>query len=52
MGINKYVTETSEKTHIESIGERSKVKLVAKVRPRQTSNSTLSLVFIPFRERK
>ena len=51
-GINKYVTEMSEETHVESIGERSTGKLVAKARPQQTSNSTLSLVSIPYLERK
>ena len=51
-GINKYVTEMSEETHVESIGERSTGKLVAKARPQQTSNSTLSLVSIPYVERK
>ena len=43
-GINKYVTETSEETHFESIGEKSAGKLVAKARPRHPSNSTLHLV--------
>ena len=33
--INKYVTEMSEETHIEYIGE-STVKPVAKARPKQT----------------
>ena len=42
----------SDKTHVESIGEKSTGKLVAKARPRQTSNSTLSLVSVPYRERK
>ena len=46
-GINKYVTEMSEKTHVESIGEKSTGKLVAKARPQQTSDSTLSPVSIP-----
>ena len=46
-GINKYVTETSEETHVESIGEKSTEKLVAKARPQQTSDSTLSPVSIP-----
>ena len=32
-GINKYVTEMSEETHVESIGEKSTRKLVAKARP-------------------
>ena len=47
-GINKYVTEMSEETHVESIGEKSTVKLVAKARPEQTSDSTLSPVCIPY----
>ena len=51
-GINKYVAETSEEIHIESVGEKSTGKLVAKARPRQTSNLTLSPVSIPYRERK
>ena len=51
-GINKYVTEMSDETHVESIGEKSTGKPGAKARPRQTSNSTLSLVLIPYRERK
>ena len=38
-GINKYVTEMSEETHVESIGEKSTGKPVAKARPQQTSNS-------------
>ena len=48
-GIKKYVTET---THVEKIGEKCTGKLVAKARPRQTSNSTLSPVCIPYHERK
>ena len=43
-GIKKYVMETSKETHVENIGEKSTGKLVAKARPRQTSNSTLSPV--------
>ena len=50
--INKYVTETVEETHFENIGERSTRKPVAKARHQQTSNSTLSLVSIPYHERK
>ena len=42
----------SEETHVESIGEKSTGKLVAKARPQQTSNSTLSSVSNPFHERK
>ena len=51
-GINKFVMEASEEAHVESIGERSAGKPVAKARPRQTSNSMLSPVPIPQRERK
>ena len=51
-GINKYVTEMSEETHVESIVETSTGKLVTKARPQQTSNSTLSLVSSPYHERK
>ena len=51
-GINTYVTEMSEETHVESIGDNSTGKLVAKARPQQTSNSTLSSVSIPYHERK
>ena len=51
-GIHKYVTEMSEETHVESIGEKSTGKLVAQARPQQTSNSTLSSVSIPYYERK
>ena len=51
-GINKYMTEMSEETHVESIGEKSTGKLLAMARSRQTSNSTLSLVSIPYHERK
>ena len=51
-GINKYVTETSEEIHVASVGEKSTGKFVAKAKPRQTSNLTLSLVSIPYRERK
>ena len=41
-----------EETQVESNGERSTWKLVAKARPQQTSNSTLSSVSIPYLERK
>ena len=51
-GINKFVTETSEEIHVGSVGEKSTGKLVAKARPRQRSNLTLSLVSVPYRERK
>ena len=51
-GINKYVTETSEETHVESIGEKSAGKLVAKTRPEQTSDSTLSPECVRYLERK
>ena len=50
--INKYVTEMSEETHVESIVEKSTGQPVAKARPPQTSNSTLSPVSIPYLERK
>ena len=42
-GINKYVTETSEETHIESIGESTR-KLVAEARPQRTSK--FNVVFL------
>ena len=51
-GINQYVTEMSEETRVESIGESSTGKPVAKARPQQTSNSTLSSVSSPYAERK
>ena len=51
-GINKYVTETSEEIPVASVGSRSTGKLVAKGKPRQTSNLTMSPVSIPYRERK
>ena len=51
-GINKFVTETSEEILVASVGGKSTGKLVAKARPRQTSNLTLSLVSIPHRERQ
>ena len=37
-GINKYVTETSEEIHVESVGKKGTGKPVAKARPRQTSS--------------
>ena len=40
----------SEETHVDSIGEKSTGKPVAKARPQQTSNSTLSST--PYHERK
>ena len=46
------MTETSEEIHVASVGEKSTGKLGAKVRPRQTSNLTLSPVSVPHRERK
>ena len=46
-----YVTETLEEIHFENIVQKSTGKPVAKARPRQTSNSTLSPVSIPYRER-
>ena len=51
-GINKYDTETSDEIHVASVGEKSTGKLVAKPTPRQTSNLTMYLVSIPYRERK
>ena len=50
-GISKYVTATSEENHVESIVEKSPGKFSSKARPRQTSNSMLSPVPIPCRER-
>ena len=52
-GMNKYVTEMSEETHIEYIGE-SAGKPVAKARPKQTPSSMLSstTVPVPYHERK
>ena len=44
-GINNYVTEMSEETHVESNGEKSTGKPVPKARPQQTSNSTVSRVY-------
>ena len=46
-GINKYATDMSEETRVESIGEKSTGKPVAKARPQQTSNSPLCSVSIP-----
>ena len=51
-GIKKYVTEMSEETHVERIGESSTGKLVVKARPQQTPNLSLSPVSIPYFERK
>ena len=51
-GINKYVTEMSDETHVASVGEKSTGKPVAKAEPRQISNLTLSPVSIPCRERQ
>ena len=45
-GINKYVTEMSEETHIKDIGESTE-KPVAKARPKQTPSSMLSSSTIP-----
>ena len=41
---DQHVTETSEQIHVASVGEKSTGNLVAKARPRQTSNLTLSLL--------
>ena len=51
-GINKYVTETSDKIPVASVGDRITGKPVAKPRPRPTPTLTLSPVSIPYRERK
>ena len=51
-GINKYVTETSEEISVGNVENWGTGKLVAKARPRQTPTLTLSLVSIPYRERK
>ena len=48
---DKTCSEMSDETHVENIGEKSTGKLVAKARPRQTSNSTLSLLSFLYRER-
>ena len=45
-GTNKYVTDMSEETHIEDMGE-STGKPVAKARPKQTPSSMLSSTTIP-----
>ena len=50
--VSGIVTEMSEGTLVESVGEKSTGKPVAKERPQQTSNSTLSPVSIPYLERK
>ena len=49
----KYVTEMSEETHIEDIGE-SKRRTVAKARPKQTPSSMLSsaTILVPYHDRK
>ena len=53
-GINKYVTETSGKEEIlvASVGDKSTAKLVPKARLRRTPTFTLSLVSVPYHERK
>ena len=51
-GINKYVTATSEEIPVASVGDRGTGKPVAKTTPRPTPTFTLSLVSIPYRERK
>ena len=52
-GINKYVTEMSEETHIEDIGEGTG-KPVVKARPKQTPSPLLSssTIPVPYHERK
>ena len=52
IGINKYVTDTSEEIPAASVGERSTGQPVAKARTRPTPTLTLSPVSIPRRERK
>ena len=44
--------EMSEEAHVEVAGEKSTGEPVAKARPQQTSNSTLSCVSVPYHERK
>ena len=51
-GISKHVTETSEKTTVTSVENRSTGKLFAKAKPRPKPTLTLSFVSIPHRERK
>ena len=51
-GINKYLTETSDEISVASVGDRSTGKPVAKAGPRPTPTLTLSLVSIPYRDRK
>ena len=51
-GINKYVTVTSEETPVTSVENRGTGKPVAKAQPRPKPTLTLSLVSIPYRERK
>ena len=51
-GINTYVTETSETISLESVKHRVTGKPVAKFRPQLKPAVTLSLIYIPIRERK
>ena len=51
-GINKYVTETSEEILVASVENRGTGKLVVKAEPRPKPIVPLSLVSIPYRERK
>ena len=51
-GINKDVTETSEEIPAASAGDRGTGKFVAKAGPRPASTITMSLVSVPYRERK
>ena len=51
-GINKYVTETSEEILVASVENRGTRKLVAKAKPPPKPTKMLSLVSIPYRERK
>ena len=52
IGINKYVTETSEEIPVTSVGNRGTGKPVAKAKPRPKPTLTLTPVSIPYRERK
>ena len=51
-GISKYVTVTSEDIPVASVENRGAGKLVAKAKSRRKPTLTMSLVSIPYRERK
>ena len=51
-GVNKYVTEASEEIPVASVENRGTGKLVAKAKPRPKPTLPLTLVSIPYRERK